>query len=90
MDDNVLAMHHGAELLLVRNCKQHLDFLAENQWFREYIEVPNGTRKVFCTDGAYLKELNELRSEVGRLLYEIENDLTRSFRKLAEAGIAYH
>lgn len=89
MEDSELFVVRGAELLLVERCKRHLDFLAANTALRESLYVPNETRKIFCSEGASLNGLNQLRVEVDQLRHEIENDLTRSFRKLAEARIAY-
>ncbi|GIW83137.1 MAG: hypothetical protein KatS3mg105_4944 [Gemmatales bacterium] len=89
MEDQDLIVMKGMELVLLEKCKQFLDYLAGNQWYRESLEVPNGTRKIFCSEGASLTGLNELRREVDQLHHDIENDLTRSFRKLAEARIEY-
>ena len=80
---------HPFELLLVERCKLHLDVLAANTPYRESLYVPNSTRKIFCADGASLTGLNQLRREVDQLLNEINNDLSRSFRKLAAARIEY-
>jgi hypothetical protein len=89
MTDQSLMVMRGMELVLVDSCKQHLDFLANNQPYRQSLEVPNGTRKVFCAGGATLTGLNQLRREVDQLRYDIENDLSRSFRKLAAARVEY-
>jgi hypothetical protein len=89
MDDSRLLVSRGLELVLVENCKQYLDFLAENQSYRESLDVPNGTRRIFGTGGATAKGLGQLRNEVGQLLYDIQHDFNRSFRKLAEARLEY-
>lgn len=89
MDDVQLTVYRGTELLLVERCKQHLDNLAANTFYRESLYVPNETRKIFCAEGASLTGLNQLQAEVDQLLYEITNDLNRSFRKLAAARIEY-
>lgn len=89
MEDRALYVSQGMELLLLERCKHHLDHLADDQHHRESLEVPNGTRKIFCSEGASLSGLSDLQREVDRLRYEIENDLSRSFRKLAEARIEY-
>ena len=89
MDDAQLTVYRGTDLLLVERCKQHLDFLAANALYRGSLYVPNETRKIFCTEGASLNGLNQLRAEVDQLLVEITNDLNRSFRKLAAARIEY-
>ena len=89
MDNDKLITLKGQELALVANCKQHLDFLAANPLYRNSLDVPNGTRKIFGEDGAKKSGLDDLRREVDQLLYEIENDLSRSFRKLASARVEY-
>ncbi|MBL8889748.1 MAG: hypothetical protein JNL67_07195 [Planctomycetaceae bacterium] len=89
IDDQKLNVYKGMELLLLDHCKKHLDFLNDNKWYRDALFVPNGTRKIFCTEGASVTGLNDLQREVNRLNYEIENDLTRSFRNLAEARVEY-
>lgn len=89
MDNNALSVLRGAELILVERCKSHLDKIAADSTYREGLAVPNGTRKIFGSDGATVKGLTELRQEVDRLLHEIKNDLQRSFRNLAAARIEY-
>lgn len=89
MTDESLMVMRGMELVLINTCKQHLDFLANNQPYRDSLDVPNGTRKIFCSGGATLAGLNQLRREVDSLQYDIENDLSRSFRKLSAARVEY-
>ena len=89
MDDARLTVTRGLELQLVENCKNHLDFLVENPSHRQSLDVPNGTRRIFCAEGATVKGLTQLQGEVGQLLYDIHHDLSRSFRKLAAARIEY-
>ena len=89
MENSALSVFRGEELRLVERCKVCLDKLANDSVYRELLVVPNGTRKIFGPAGATVKGLNELRQEVDRLLYEIQNDLQRSFRNLAAARIEY-
>ena len=89
MDGSLLTVSHETELLLVERSKNHLDRLIADQGYRESLSVPNGTRRIFGDGGASMKGLMQLRGEIGQLHYEIENDLNRSFRKLAEARIEY-
>lgn len=89
MDDSQLTVYRGTELILVERCKQYLDSLAANASYRDSLYVPNDTRKIFCAEGASLTGLNQLRRDIDQLLYEINNDLSRSFRKLAAARIEY-
>ncbi|HBE67054.1 MAG TPA: hypothetical protein DDW52_02795 [Planctomycetaceae bacterium] len=89
MDNQKLIVMKGQELQLVMNCKEHLDHVAGNSLYRSSLEVPNGTRKIFCAGGATVAKLDELRRELDGLVYDITNDLSRSFRKLASARVDY-
>lgn len=89
MGVNELRVTRSGDLLLVERAKVHLDTVAANSSTREGLFVPNGTRRIFGNGGATLKGLNDLRREVDRLLYEIQNDLQRSFRNLNAARIEY-
>lgn len=89
MSDSDLIVPKGAELVLVRNCNAYLDGLNANRIYRESLDVPDGTRKIFGGEGATVDGLNQVRKEVSQLQHDIENELSRSFRKLAEARIAY-
>ncbi|WP_437207083.1 hypothetical protein [Planctomicrobium sp. SH664] len=89
MNNSQLTVMHGMELLLLERCKRHLDHLAATQWIRDSLDVPNGTRKIFCSEGATLAGLYQLQREVDQLKHDIENDLSRSFRRLEAARIEY-
>src|SRR5581483_364228 len=75
------------ELLLARNTQQFLDHLEQNEIYRNSLDVPNGMRKIFCSEGASLEGLKALNREVKSLLEDIANGLMRSFRSL-DARIA--
>lgn len=77
------------ELLLVEKAANWLDLLSTDQAHAAALSVPNGTRKIFCDEGATFKGLDELRREVHGLLYDIRQGLARSFRKLEEARVIY-
>ncbi|RCX32806.1 hypothetical protein [Thioalbus denitrificans] len=79
----------GQELLLVEKAANWLDYLSQDQAYAMSLSVPNGTRKIFCEDGASFRGLDELRREVHGLLRDIRQGLARSFRKLEEARILY-
>lgn len=89
MDNSNLIVMRGQELQLVMNCKEHLDRIAANSLYRSTLDVPNDTRKIFCTEGASLAKLDELRRELDGLVNDIKNDLSRSFRRLASARVEY-
>jgi hypothetical protein len=89
MSEDQLLSQPGNDLILIRNCHTYLVVLETVESIRLSISVPNETRKVFCSDGASLAGLTQMRTALGVLIYEIEQGLGRSFRKLAEARIRY-
>jgi len=56
---------------------------------REALQVPDEKRLIFTQGKATLAELTALREEFQQLLWEIDQGLKRSFRKLAEARIKF-
>lgn len=87
--DEWLAVPPGQDLLLVKNCGEYLRYLIGNKPYRDSIAVPNQMRKVFCAEGASEAGLKGISIAVDTLVAEIEQGLGKSFRKLAEARIAY-
>lgn len=87
--DYLLAVPQDQELLLVNNAERHLRFLIENSSERDRLYVPNGMRRVFCSEGASEAGLRELHREVAGLLRDIAEGLARSFKKLEEARVRY-
>lgn len=87
--DDKLISYAGQDLILINNCHDYLMLLETMESTRNGIAVPNSTRKVFCAEGATIKGLTQMRMAVGALLKEIEQGLSRSFRRLAEARIRY-
>jgi len=79
----------GQELMLVQQAFTWLDYLNNNRTQASELYVPNGTRKVFTDGGATYQGLAELHREVAGLLNDINQGLSRSFRKLNEARIGY-
>jgi hypothetical protein len=89
MTDSDLLSLPGQDLVLANNCHSYLMLLEILDSTRNSIVVPNETRKVFCSEGASEAGLKQMRIALGLLLKEIEQGLSRSFRKLAEARIKY-
>lgn len=79
----------GEEIQLAQACQNWLISVETNQTLRENLEVPDGKRKIFAEGKATLGQLTALRKEFGVLLSEIEQGLTRSARKLADARIKW-
>lgn len=89
MSDSTLKSGYGQDLVLIKNCRDYLALLEIWSEERNRILVPNETRKIFCQEGASEAGLKQMRMALDVLLQEIEQGLTRSFRKLAEARITY-
>lgn len=89
MPDGFLAANRGQELLLVRNIGQFFDYLEEHPSYRDLLMVPNEMRKIFCAEGATIEGLRQLNKEVKDLIRDIEQGLSRSFKKLADARVSY-
>ncbi len=87
--DDWLISRPGQDLMLIQKCHTYLHYLLIDASVRTSIEVPNGTRKVFCSEGATEIGLRQMWVALGRLIQEIEQGLGRSFRKLEEARIPY-
>lgn len=84
-----LTFRPGQDLVLLQKCRTYLHYLLIDETARTAIEVPNKMRKVFCAEGATEAGLRQMWVAVGLLLQEIEQGLSRSFKKLEEARISY-
>jgi len=89
MQESQLYSRPGQDLILAQNCHAFMLYLEGDSVTRERILVPNETRKVFCAEGATELGLRQMRTALGILLKEVEQGLSRSFRKLAEARVMY-
>ena len=87
--DDWLSSRGGHDLILLKNCQNFLHHLLQNPVNRNSLEVPNGTRKVFCAEGASETGLRQLSQAVDVLTQEVEHGLNKSFKKLAEARVLY-
>lgn len=87
--DHQLISRVGQDLMLVKNCQTYLHELVVDRTRRESLETPNRMRRVFCPEGASETGLRQISTALDLLVQEIEQGLTRSFRRLAEARVAY-
>ncbi|HEV7403830.1 MAG TPA: hypothetical protein VGO11_12915 [Chthoniobacteraceae bacterium] len=76
MQDSDLIVAPGSYLALAKNASAYLNGLINNSQLRDSLYVPNGTRKIFGTDGASLASLKEITSELDLLLADIPRDLS--------------
>jgi hypothetical protein len=79
----------GNELQILNACHEYVTVLSQNQTLRDSINVPDGHRKVFAAGHATAKGLEQLKSELDKLSMDVLRENQRSFRKLAEARVAY-
>lgn len=89
MDNQQMQKQQGEEIPLATNCWLWLKKVEEDQILRDGLDVPDGKRKIFAQGKATLAQLTALRNELGQLLWEIEQGLKKSFRKLAEARLQW-
>jgi hypothetical protein len=89
MPDEYLAARKGQELLLVSTAKSYLKFLIENDSERNALMVPNQMRRVFGSEGATKSQLMALFNEVHELADEIGSILTKTYRNIQDAQVAY-
>jgi hypothetical protein len=89
MPEDKMRFVTGGDLQLLQNCYDYLLNISLNSNLREAMEVPNGTRKVFCSEGATEAGLRQMTLAVGTLLEEIKLGLGRSMKKIAEARVSY-
>lgn len=87
--DRLLGYSQGQELQLMQSVHGYMLYVDQDADFRGKLKVPNGSRSLFCADGASVDELKVVIKHHGELLQEIERGLQRSFKKLAEARVEY-
>lgn len=89
MPEDLVRVRPPHELLLVSGADRYLRFLLNDAAFRGNLVVPNGSRKIFGSDGASVDGVARLQGEVASLLSDIERGVARSFKNLAEARVEY-
>ncbi len=72
MANEALLVRENAYLLLAKNALTELKRFIDNDNVRNGLIVPNGTRKVFGSDGATLDSLKALHIELDELITRIE------------------
>lgn len=75
MSEAALTVGENAYLELARNARSELKRFIDNEALRNSLNVPNGTRKVFCPEGATLDGLNALHRELDELIGSIERGI---------------
>ncbi len=75
MTVNELTVPYGVDLLLVERARDHLQVVVSSASYRDLLEVPNGTRKIF-DEPAKLQQAILLYREVDRLYNDMVTELT--------------
>lgn len=89
MDDKQMLKPRGEEIPLAHSCWLWLKNIEDSQQLRDELTVPDGKRKIFAEGKATLAQVKSLRQELEGLLYDIDQGLKRSMRKLAEAKVKW-
>jgi hypothetical protein len=83
--DEYLYHPKGSELKILAQCLSYCHYLINNQLYRDSIEVPDQSRKVFKEGHATLDGLQSLYAELVNLANDVINENHRSFKNLNEA-----
>jgi hypothetical protein len=89
MPDDLLRWDRGQELQLTDSCHRWLGALIGDSTLRDSLIVPDGKRKIFAPGKTTIQQIQGLHNEFGKLLRDVEQGLSRSFRKLAAARVEY-
>lgn len=89
MDNSVLMASKLKRLDLLDNCNLFLQKVISDSSFRDNLEVANGTRKIFCDDGAKLSEVVKLQKELGELIQDINSSVKPLYETLNKAEVNY-
>ena len=83
MTNGALLVQENAYLPLAKNALSELRRFIDNEAVRNNLDVPNGTRKVFGSNGASLESLKALHRELDELITRIEVERLTTFSKTA-------
>lgn len=89
MEDSELLLAPTKRLLLLNRCRNYFNKIITDKTFREGLDVANGTRKIFCDEGAKLAELIKLNSELDDVISDILLESKYAFDTLEKAEINY-
>lgn len=89
MDNSDLLTTKNQRLNLLKNCSQFLGKIISDDTFRNVLYVANGTRRIFCSDGAKVEEVAKLKKELDELVYEIAKEIKPLYESIQKATINY-
>jgi hypothetical protein len=74
MSEQELTVPYSVDLLLVERARLHVKYVVDNQSYREKLNVPDGSRKIFDKDDK-LAAVTALYRELERLSEDIAKEL---------------
>lgn len=89
MEDSSLQCGIMERLKLLHNTNQYLIKVVNDSTFRDTLYVANGTRKIFCSDGAKVEEVAKLQKELQALMVEIAGEIRPLYSSLEKSNIYY-
>lgn len=89
MEDSLLLTSKLKRLDLLGNCSQFLQRIISDANYRDSLYVANGTRKIFCEEGAKLNEVVKLQRELDELIDDINLSVKPLYETLNKAEIDY-
>lgn len=88
MEDHGLQVGHN-RLKLLQNTNEYLLKVINDNSFREGLYVANGTRKIFCDEGAKATEVAKLQRELQELIVEIAREIRPLNETIDRSSIYY-
>lgn len=89
MDDSSLILPHRQRLELLERCDSYLANVIVSPALRDSLNVANGTRKIFCDDGAKLGEVIKLKKELRDLIDDIAVAIRPLYETIQKADLNY-
>jgi len=86
IDNHKLILPETSSLLLLNVASEQLGKLIDNDYYRENLNSPNSTEKVFPNSNKVV-ELKKLKLEVDELIVDVSKELTSQYRNLNESLI---
>lgn len=89
MDDAELLINRWERLKLLYSTNNFLLKVINDITFRDSLYVANGTRKIFCIEGAKVEEVSKLQKELQELILSIANQISPLYESLEKSNIYY-
>lgn len=89
MENVSLLVPEHKPLLLLQNCNRYFLEIINNSTFRDNLYTPNGTRKIFCDEGAKLEEFKKFQNELNDIIQDVLSDIKPLFENLEKAETNY-